>query len=125
MGKRDEQVTAGDLTELVFLERLAARMPDDVEVLTALGDLYTRVGHYERGLAVDRRLAALCADDPEVWYNLGCSLALLQQRGEALAALNRAIELGYDDRDWMCRDDDLRSLRDDQAFRALLKQIAS
>ena len=123
--KPDEaRVGPGDVVELGFLEKLAERLPADVAVLKTLGDLSTRVGRYEQGLAVDRRLAALCADEPDVWYNLACSLALLNWREEAVQALAKAVELGYTDHEWMRRDEDLRSLRDDHAFRALLKQMA-
>lgn len=111
--------------ELKFLERLAERLPADEALLKTLGDLYTRAGFYEKGLAMDRRLVVLCPDQATVWYNLGCSLALVGRRAEALAALRRAVELGYRDGEWMSRDEDLRSLRDDAEFRALLRQITA
>jgi hypothetical protein len=60
-----------------------------------------------------------------VWYNLGCSLALLNRRAEALDALTRAVSLGYRDHRWMSEDSDLRSLREDQQFKALLRQIGA
>ena len=108
-----------------FLERVMARLPRDVDVLEALGDLYTRVGRYEDGLAVDQKLIELEPDDMTIWYNLGCSLALLNKRESALKALERAVELGYDDHEWMSRDDDLQSLREERQFKSLLKRISS
>ena len=124
MKDRKTAASEEDLTEIGFLEAVAGRLPDDSEVLKAWGDMCTRVGRYEQGLKVDRRLAELCPDEPLVWYNLACSLALLHQRKEALATLAQAIALGYRDYDWMSRDDDLRSLREDQEFKTLLKRIA-
>lgn len=114
-----------ELVELGFLEAVAARLPDDGGVLKALGDLYTRVGLYEKGLDIDRRLARLCPEDPLVWYNLGCSLALLNRREEALSTLKKAVLLGYSDHEWMSRDADLRSLRDEQGFKSLIEKITS
>jgi tetratricopeptide (TPR) repeat protein len=119
-----KEIDQNDLIELDFLERLALRLPQDDEVLKVLGDIYTRVGRFEKGLEIDHRLAALCPDDSMVWYNLGCSLALLEKRDEALKALSRAVTLGYEDHEWMIRDDDLRSLREERAFKTLIKRIA-
>jgi Flp pilus assembly protein TadD len=125
MNKESKVVETADLVELAFLVGAAARLPEDADVLKALGDLYTRVGQYEKGLEVDRKLVRLCPPDPLVWYNLGCSLALLQRRAEALEALSRAVRLGYRDHKWMSEDDDLAALRDDRAFRELLNKITA
>lgn len=119
-----KEIDQHDLVELDFLERLAVRLPQDDEVLKVLGDSYTRVGRFEKGLEIDRRLVTLCPDDSLVWYNLGCSLALLDKRDEALKALSHAVTLGYEDHEWMVRDDDLRSLREERAFKTLIKRIA-
>ena len=120
-----KEIDARELVELDFLEAVAARLPNDDGVLKALGDLYTRVGRYEKGLDVDRRLARICPKDPQVWYNLGCSLALLNKRDAALQSLKKAVRLGYNDHEWMSRDADLRSLREDQGFKSLIKQLTA
>jgi tetratricopeptide (TPR) repeat protein len=119
-----KEIDQNDLVELDFLERLAVRLPQDDEVLKVLGDLYTRVGRFEKGLETDHRLVALCPDDALVWYNLGCSLALLGKRDEALKALSRAVTLGYGDYEYMISDNDLRTLREERAFKTLIKRIA-
>jgi len=119
-----KEIYHADLVEMDFLEKVMGRLPQDVDVLEALGDLYTRVGRYEDGLALDRKLAALEPDDMTIWYNLGCSLALLNQREAALKALRRAVELGYSDHEWMSGDHDLKSLREDGDFKSLLKGIS-
>ncbi len=124
MADESKELEQGDLVEMDFLERVMARIPNDVDVLEALGDLYTRVGRYEDGLAIDQKLTKLEPDDMTIWYNLGCSLALLNRRESALAALKRAVELGYSDLDWMKQDSDLNSLREDQTFKALMSRIA-
>ena len=120
MSEKTREAKREDLVRLRFLEAVAARLPDDDAVLAALGDLYTRVGFYQEGLAADFRLVELRPGEALVWYNLGCSLALVNRRGEAIEALKRAVSLGYDDLAWMARDEDLRSLRDEGAFRALI-----
>lgn len=112
-----------DNVEVRFLEGVRRRCPEDSRVLKALGDLYTRGGELEKGLNVDRELVRVCPDEPEVWYNLGCSCALIGEKKEAFDALSRAVELGYSDHEWMSRDKDLRSIRHDPRFRSLLEQL--
>lgn len=125
MKEEPKEIGREDLVELGFLESVASRLPEDQLVLKAVGDIYTRVGFYEKGLATDRKLARLCPADSMVWYNLGCSLALLDKRKAAMRALTRAVSLGYRDYEWMSRDQDLRSLHGDRGFRSLLKKLAS
>lgn len=104
---------------LRFMEAVAVRLPDDGTVLKALGDIYTRAGFYAEGLDIDRRLTALCPDEPMVWYNLGCSLALTGNADASLEMLKHAISLGYDDLAFMAQDEDLRSLRELAEFRTI------
>jgi tetratricopeptide (TPR) repeat protein len=123
MKNESKEIAPADLVEMDFLEKVLARLPQDVDVLEALGDLYTRVGRYEDGLSIDRKLASLEPGDMTIWYNLACSLALLNQRDAALKALRTSVELGYTDHEWMSRDRDLESIRDDREFKRLLKKI--
>lgn len=111
--------------ELQFLEGIRRRVPQHEPVLQALGHLYTRVGRYEDGLNVDLELTRLQPDDPQNWYNLGCSHALIGEHAKALAALERAVDLGYTDGAWMKKDRDLESLRGNPAFESLLQKLAS
>jgi Flp pilus assembly protein TadD len=111
--------------ELEFLQDIARRLPDDTNIMRALGDLYTRTGAYADGLRVDENLSRLCAEDPVVWYNLACSLSLSGRPDDALDALNRAVELGYNDYDAMKKDPDLTALHGDARFESLLEWIYS
>ena len=112
-----------DKVELRFLKKISARLPEDLEVLQALAELYTKVGEYDKGLAIDIQLGQLLPNDDLVWYNLGCSYALMQQFDEAFEALSRSIELGYGDYDWMKMDPDLSSLSADPRFESLLNWL--
>jgi len=102
----------------------AARDPEDIAVLAELGHVYTHLGRYQDGLEVDAKLVEAAPDDPTVRYNLACSQALLGQRDEAIETLAVALDLGYDDVEFMREDGDLASLRDDPRFHDLLARIA-
>ena len=111
------------MVELRFLEGLRRRRPDDTGVLRALGDLYSRLGYNQQALDADRELVGKSPDDAVAWYNLACSQALSGMVDEAFRSLVRALQLGYDDLDWMMRDSDLSSLRKDPRFEGIVKRI--
>jgi len=121
--KTKRKVNAALRKEMTFLEALARRCPQDVDVIKALGDLYTRTGRYEDGLKTDLELARLCPRESLVWYNLACSYALLNRAEEALTSLERSIVLGYRDARWIREDRDLDSLKKDQRFISLLQRL--
>src|SRR5436189_6281353 len=93
--------------EIGFLEGVIKRDPRYLEALQILGDDYTRRGRYREGLKVDERLAQLRPSDSLVLYNLACSYSLTGHVCEALAALEKALMLGYRDFKWLAEDPDL------------------
>lgn len=118
MGKRDKFGF-----EISFFESLHKRMPKDVRVASVLAHLYTETGYFDLGLKMDRKLVRLSPQDSTVRYNLACSLALKLRQAQAVAALREAIELGYDDLDWMCHDPDLKDLQHYAGFLKLLSDL--
>ena len=112
-----------DQIELSFLEGLAKRLPENRDILKSLADLYTKVGRYNNGLYLDEKLSLMCPDENMVWYNLACSYALTEQVDQGINALEKALELGYDDFSWMKEDKDLSNLHGTDAFTELLKSI--
>lgn len=109
--------------EIGFFETVLKRSPRDTAVLGLLGNLYTKTGRVADGLRMDRRLVRLLPEDALAHYNLACSLALSRQPTAALRRLDRAVELGYADADWMAEDPDLASLRQRPEFRRLLRRL--
>lgn len=109
--------------ELSFLEKVSERLPEDVEILQALADLYTKTGKFQEGLDIDVKLSHQLPNDDLIWYNLGCSYSLTNQPDLAFEALTRAVELGYADYDWMKSDSDLNNLHADPRFESLLSWL--
>jgi Flp pilus assembly protein TadD len=106
-----------------FLEVARRRRPHDVDVMGELGTVYTRLGRYAEGLAVDRALVELAPDNPTAHYNFACSLSLCGERAAALDALEKAVALGYSDGRFLAEDQDLADLRDEARFQRLLEQL--
>ncbi len=109
--------------DITFYESVLRREPRYADVVEILGGLYTKVGRVADGLRMDRKLVRLQPANATAHYNLGCSLALVKRKTDALRALRRAIELGYTDRRWMAEDPDLAGLRKSPAFVAMLDAL--
>jgi hypothetical protein len=116
-GKRDINF------ETRFYESVLRRDRSYVDVIELLGGLYTKQGRVAEGLKMDRRLVRLQPRNATAHYNLACSLVLSKRKPDALRSLHRAIELGYDDLDWMLHDPDLHSLKGHPEFERLLRQL--
>eukprot|EP00668_Euglena_longa_P048237 GGOE01065303.1.p1 GENE.GGOE01065303.1~~GGOE01065303.1.p1 ORF type:complete len:463 (-),score=143.25 GGOE01065303.1:90-1436(-) len=59
----------------------------------------------------------------ETIYNVGCCQALLGHTAEAFQALETAVAMGFAGADHLLQDSDLASLRGDERFLALAKQL--
>ena len=59
----------------------------------------------------------------KVWYNLGCSFALLERTADAIVALQKAVEFGYTDAEYMRKDEDLATIRNQPEFERLVRGL--
>ena len=109
--------------EIKFYENLVTKDPDFIDALIALGDAYTRIGKYKKGLEIDKKLARLKRDDETVYYNLACSYALLEMPNEAFRALDKSIDLGYHDLVHLQKDPDLNNIKTDSRFTEIVTQF--
>ncbi len=109
--------------EIEFYQSILQRYPEYVDVLRILGNNLTIKGRVTEGLNIDLRLVQLRPLDYLAHYNLACSFSLLRQTEPALAALRRAIELGYRDFRYMSQDRDLENIRHDPRYRQLLSEF--
>ena len=109
--------------EIDFYEGIIEKKPNFVEALMALGDLYTKVGQHEKGLAIDEKLSKLRPYNPIVLYNLACSYSILNDSKKAFRTIQKAIECGYRDFEHLEHDPDLINLRQDNRFQHYLAKI--
>lgn len=122
--KKPSRANQRDLdTKIQFIEGIVRRDPEYVDALQLLGDHYTQRGRFPEGLKVDERLARLEPENSLVFYNLACSYSLTEQFDRAMLALEKAIQLGYRDFNWLARDPDLKKLRQQPAYRDIQNKI--
>jgi Flp pilus assembly protein TadD len=109
--------------EMAFFESVLRRAPAYPDVVEILGGLYTKHGRIADGLRMDRKLVKLLPSSATARYNLACSLALSKRQSDAIRSLHLAIELGYQDFDWMSQDPDLEVLKQHPGFLELLEKL--
>jgi CubicO group peptidase (beta-lactamase class C family) len=96
------------------------RYPDDL--LRQFMD-YHSAGRYELAAEMALRLVAAAPDQAISHYNLACVMARLRRTDEAIAALERAVDLGWQNLLHTTMDPDLIALRQDERYARLLATV--
>jgi len=77
---------------------------------------------YDQAADVGKKMTELLPGVPLGHYNLACALARAGKKDEAIAALTKAVERGYDKPTYMMQDEDLASIREDPRMADLAKE---
>lgn len=109
--------------EIGFLEGLVRRDPAYTDALELLGDHYTERGRIGDCLKIDSQLRQLRPADPNVCFNLACTLALSGQADQACAELESALDLGFRDFSSVRREPDLAEARKHPNFKRIRDRI--
>jgi adenylate cyclase len=119
MGHHDE-ASAWRQEGIRRAEHVLALNPLDSRALS-LGAVYLLdEGQTERAIEWSRRALELNPDDMSSLGNGACLQARLGHADQAIALLERVSAQGWGQRDWLERDPDYDSLRDDPRFQRLL-----
>lgn len=97
--------------------------PDDARALYLGANSLCQLGERVRSLEWAARALAIDPDDSGVLYNVACVYALQEQLEEAMDCLERAIKNGFGHKEWIRNDSDLKSLRSNPRFQALLESL--
>jgi adenylate cyclase len=97
--------------------------PDDARAWLLSGAALMRLGQRDQALERARRAFAIDPEDAGVLYNLGCIYALAGSSNEAIDHLDKAIQNGFGQREWLENDSALDSIREEPRFQALLRKL--
>jgi Flp pilus assembly protein TadD len=97
--------------------------PDDARAWLLSGAALMRLGQREQALERARRAFAIDPEDAGVLYNAACIYALAGSSNEAIDHLDKAIQNGFGQREWLENDSALDSIRGEPRFQALLRKL--
>ena len=115
---------AASLRGVAAAERALALNPGDSRALYLGAGELQYLGDSARSEEWARRAVQADPTNPLMLYNIGCLHAVGGRAGLSLDHLERAMELGMRNIDWLMTDPDLASVRNDPRFAALLKGAA-
>ncbi|MFQ5502622.1 MAG: deiodinase-like protein [Phycisphaerae bacterium] len=82
-----------------------------------------RNSNYKKALEFAEKMHDMRPDDPRTTYNIACLHCLLGAKDQAYTWLEKSIRAGFADADHLSGDADFKTIRGEDRFRALLKQI--
>jgi non-specific serine/threonine protein kinase len=123
--KLGRQADAKRTTErsVALIQRHLESEPDDVRALCLGGGSLVTLGRVEEGLALAQRALAIEPNDGGVLYNVACLYSLAGRVAEALGYLEKALNAGFSQREWIENDSDLDPLRKEPRFQALMRRM--
>jgi tetratricopeptide (TPR) repeat protein len=97
--------------------------PYTVAVRIHLGNSFLERGEYEKAIEQYQRGLEIEPKNSLIHYNLACSYSRMKKIEPALDALEKSVECGYRDVDWMEKDADLDNLRDQGRYKAIVQKL--
>lgn len=101
------------------LEDHLKHVPEDARARVLLANNYAEYGQVENSLRELNLAITLRANEASILYNAACVYCMLKRKPEALNALRKAWEAGFQDAVWARRDPDIALLHDDPEFERL------
>jgi tetratricopeptide (TPR) repeat protein len=100
------------------IERRLAMDPDDSAAYDHGAGVLLTLGRLEESRQFSERAIALRPDDGATHYNAACCAALAKDYERSLDLLERAVELGYGNVEWLLNDNDLVPMHGEPRFRS-------
>ena len=105
--------------EIAIFEAQLKKTPEDARVRVLLSANYANLGRMDDAQREIDLAMALRPDDTMILYNIACTLCEMDKTIEAMAALKKAWEAGYQNPVWTRQDPDLAKLPGDPEFEKL------
>ncbi len=105
------------------LERHLLIDPQDGRALQLGTVIAARLGRRDKARDFAARAIEVRPDSFATYYNVACAYSVLGDVDDALVMLDRAVQHGRGNLEWIGQDPDLNALRPDPRFKALLDRI--
>ena len=122
LGRRDE-AAAAYRRQVKLIDVHLELNPDDPRACI-LGAVANAIIHdADRAIDFAERAMQVDPHDPMLLYNVACTYAQLGKTEESLQALERSVEKGWGDRNWIEHDSDLDTIRDTPRYKAIVQAM--
>ena len=106
---------------LQFYPRYLSQHPDDARAYMYHAIILAQAGKSEEAKVEAAKAIELSPGDAPMMYNAACVYARLGENGRALETLKNAVASGYEYYEWIKRDPDLESIRNEPEYIELMK----
>jgi serine/threonine protein kinase/cytochrome c-type biogenesis protein CcmH/NrfG len=120
VGEKNKQKEAFQ-NVLRIVPRYLENHPDDGRAHMILAIFLAQAGKIDEAKSEAAKAISLNPTDPLMHYNSACFYAQIGEKGLSLESLQNAITSGYQNYEWMKRDPDLDSIRDEPQYIELMK----
>jgi serine/threonine protein kinase/Tfp pilus assembly protein PilF len=120
---RKEEAAETFRRQLKLIDQHLELNPDDPRACIIGAVAYANLHDKEHAQDLASRAMQVDPDDPMLLYNVACTYARLDEPDDALGALERAVEKGWGDKEWLEHDSDMDSLRDLPKFKAITQAM--
>ena len=122
MGKHEE-AAASYRRQVKLIDVHLELNPDDPRACI-LGAVANAIIHdKERAVKFAEQAMQVDPDDPMLLYNVACTYAQLGMPQDSLDALERSVEKGWGDKNWIEHDSDLDSVRETPRYKAIVQAM--
>jgi len=108
--------------ELEVYPRYLARYPEDPRAHIFYAVALARAGKMKEGKAQAAKAIELNPSDPLMLYNTACFYAQIGEKRLALDSLKSSVQAGLEDYEWIRRDPDLESIRNEPEYIDLIEK---
>ncbi|MEP6508963.1 MAG: tetratricopeptide repeat protein, partial [Gemmatimonadales bacterium] len=122
LGKHDEAAAAYKRQVKLIDEHLELN-PDDPRACILAAVANAIIGDKERAVQFAQQAMLVDPEDPMLLYNVACTYAQLAMPDESLGALEKAVEKGWGDKNWIEHDSDLDSIRSSPRYKAIVQAM--
>src|SRR5262249_15429467 len=119
--KEKESLNVALQSALQMFPRYISLHPDDARAHIFYSITLVRSGNIEEGKAKAARAIELSPNDPLMYYNVACFYANIGDKAMALKSLKDAFNSGYRFFEWIKKDPDLDSIRNEPEYIELMK----
>jgi len=114
MNRNDEALTA--------YEKATLLSPDNADAWQNKAGLLTKTKKFDEAISAYTKAIELAPGQPVFVYNRGCVFCLMDDKASALTDLGKAISMDPQFKSYATKDEDFKSLWDDEDFKKLTSQ---